>query len=786
MVGLFQIAEGASSELRFVDAPETWILVLIVLPVLAGVALLSYRSEPISTPWKAALGALRFAAIALLCLVLFRPVMVEREEEILPAEVLVMLDDSASMSRVDAYPDEATRTGLTPFAGVQLDDTARVQLARNAATKRLLPALQGKGYLTRALRFDKSAAALADPGSLSAQGLATHLGDSLAGALASHRGRHVTDVIIVSDGRSTGGSPAVDAARSAAAAGIPVHSLLVGDVRPERNLNLELVEAPPNVLEGDEFGVSVRVTSRGLPPGTMTQVMLEELLPSGEERLVTEELIEVNEDSVRVVLVVPPPDVEGARERRLRVSLPPVEDETLLDDNTINLSVGVTPERIRVLYVDGYPRWEYRYLKNLLLRADSHLQAQCYLLSATPDFVQESSRDLPPLRAVPTSRIELLESYDVIILGDVNPYAISPDPARCEEFMESLRDFAEGGGGVLFQAGEYDDPYSFEGTTLEELLPVTLDADTRAAASTDTSREQRPSLESPTAPHQIVRLHPDLEVNRRLWESESGLRGFYWYQTVERAKPGARVLLRHPTDEGAHGRFPLLAVGYYPSGRTMFMALDSTWMWRYRFGDRYHERFWRNAIRWLALGRLKSGNRRVRLDSLKSLWSLEERITVEASVLDEDYRPSEADYQEAWLEDPDGARTRLRMDKVDGREGLYRSGFSIERPGRWRVVLERDGEPPAFTEFEVSLPSLETADPSPDPETLALLGELTSGTALHLSQLEELLEQFPGGEERREPVSTRLNDAWDDWHTLLLALGLLSLEWVLRKRVELV
>ena len=410
---MLQAIEGASREWRLIDAPETWVLVLVVLPILAGVSILSYRSEPISTAWKATLGALRFAAIALLCLVLFRPVMVEREEEILPAEVVVLLDDSASMSRVDAYPDEETRAGLSPFAPGGLDTATRVELARNAATERLFPALQAKGYLTRAMRFDTTSSAMADPKSLSGQGLATHVGDSLRGALASHRGRHVTDVIIVSDGRSTGGAPAVDAARSAAAAGIPVHSLLVGDLRPEKNLSLELIEAPPNVLEGDEFGVSVRIQGRGLPPGTMTQVLLEELLPSGDARLVTEDLVEAGEDAVRVVLVVPPADVEGARERRLRVSLPPVEDETLLDDNTIDLSVAVTPERIRVLYVDGYPRWEYRYLKNLLLRADSHLEAQCYLLSATPDFVQESSRDLPPLTAVPTSRIELLESYDV-------------------------------------------------------------------------------------------------------------------------------------------------------------------------------------------------------------------------------------------------------------------------------------------------------------------------------------------------------------------------------------
>jgi uncharacterized membrane protein len=781
-----QTAEAASREWRFVDLPETWVLVLIVFPLLAGVCILGYRSEPISTRWKLGLGSLRFAAIALLTLVLFRPVIVEREEEIRPAEVIVLLDDSASMARVDSYADEAIREGLSPFAKGALASSTRLDLARNATAKRIGPALESKGYVPRLMRFDSTATSVSDPSTLSGRGRATHLGDSLSAALSSHRGRHVTDVIIVSDGRSTGGSPAVDAARAAAAAGIPVHSLLVGDLRPEKNLSIELIEAPPNVLEGDEFPVSVRIEGRGLEPGTRAQVLLEELTGAGEARLLAEDLVEPDEAGVRVVLIAPPAAREGSRERRLRVSVTPIEDETLLDDNQLQLTVAVTPERIRVLYVDGYPRWEYRYLKNLLLRADSHLEASCYLLSATPDFIQESSKGITPLTSVPTSRRELLENYDVVILGDVNPYSISPDPARCEEFLQSLREFVEGGGGFLAQAGEYDNPYSFEGTALEDLLPITLDGATRLGFSGDTRKEQRPTLESPLAPHQIVRLHADIDTNRRLWEEEDGLRGFYWYQPVTRAKPGASVLLRHPSDEGPYGRYPLLTVGYYPSGRTMFLALDSTWMWRYRFGDRYHERFWRNAVRWLALGRLKSGNRRVRLDSLKARWSLEERITVEARVLDEDFRPAEDAAYEAWLEDPDGTRESIRLDRVEGRDGLYRSSFEVERPGRWHVTLERDGEPPATTEFEVSLPSLETADPSPDPETLIILARLTAGEALHLAELERLLETFPGGEERREPVSTRLEDAWDDWGTLLLALGLLGTEWILRKRVELV
>jgi hypothetical protein len=148
-----------------------------------------------------------------------------------------------------------------------------------------------------------------------------------------------------------------------------------------------------------------------------------------------------------------------------------------------------------VLYIDGYPRWEYRYLKNLLLRADENLVMQVYLLSATVDFVQESSPGLDSLTSVPISRKELLDNYDVVILGDVSPSSISPDPAKCEEFMASLREFVQRGGGLLLQAGEYDNPRDFVDTPLEELVPVVLDATGTIAFEGNTKEDFRPVLE---------------------------------------------------------------------------------------------------------------------------------------------------------------------------------------------------------------------------------------------------------------------------------------------------
>ena len=593
---------------------------------------------------------------------------------------------------------------------------------------------------------------------------------------------------MLSDGRQNGGLPLEEAARAAGAVGVPVHTVVVGDTRPERNALIELVEVPSSVLQEDEIAVTVRVLGRGTEDLPSAQVLLEELDPSDptgrEARLVAEQEVALTDKGERVVLVAPKSDAAG--ERRFRVAVPTLPGETMTDDNRLEVSVHVSATTLRVLYVEGYPRWEYRYLKNLLLRSDKKIEAQCFLLSATPDFPQEASGDLPSLQRVPTTREELLDSYDVVILGDVNPYAISPDPAEGDAFVGALKEFVEAGGGILFQAGEYHDPHSYAGTPLEDLLPVVLDSTGALSFEGNTAIEFNPVLEDPAAPHEVVRLHADPGTNRQLWEGPGGLRGFYWFAPVERAKPGAEVLLRHPTQQNNHGRYPLLVVGYYPAGRTMYLGVDATWMWRYHYGDRYHERFWRNAIRWLALGRLKSGDRRYRLETPRGTFDLDERVTLEARVLDEDFRPSERPSQDVFWSGPGGQTESLTLAGVPDRVGVYRGSLQLDRPGLYRAWIEAGDARVSTTEFEVVLPSRENANPSPDPEALRRLATTTGGRALALADLDELAAELPGDEERREPISSRLDDAWDHWGTLLLALGLLSAEWVLRKRVELV
>jgi uncharacterized membrane protein len=768
------------------------VVVLVVLPLFAAAAWIGYRRESISRAMRATLVTLRLGAFILLGLVLARPVLVERREEVHKAEVLVLLDDSASMRRSDSYGNAELRTALEEASGLQAGTATRLELARGVLERALLPVLRRGDYGVELYSFAEGASPLADLDTLSGRGAATHLGDALYQALAGRRGRNVTDVVVISDGRSNGGISPLEAARSAGVAGIPVHTLVVGDTRAEKNAVLELVDAPGEALEGDEIGVTVRVRGRGTDPDERAQVLLEELESEGEARLLAEEEVTLTEEGDRLVLVAPSAHGLTGGERRLRVSIPHLEGETMVDDNRVEFTVHVTPARVRVLFVEGYPRWEYRFVKTQLLRADQNIVAQCFLLSATKDFPQESSPNLPSLTSVPTTREELLANYDVILLGDVDPYSISPDPKKCEDFLRSLREFVEAGGGLLFQAGEFHNPRALANTPLEDVLPVQLDSSRMLTFEGDTKTEFRPRVEDPAHPHEILRLSTDPETNRSLWEHpQEGLRGFYWYMPVHKVKPGAQVLLRHPTDRNVQTgeNQPLMVLGYFPAGRTVFLGVDSTYRWRYRYGDRYLDTFWRNAIRWLALGRLKSGDRRYRIESSRSTYDIEDRVLLEVRVLDEDFRPSEDPSQKVGWSGPDGVEHELELARESERPGVYRGGLEVERPGVYRAWVEGRiagrTQRASSTEFEVVLPSRENADPAPDPEALRALATKTGGMFLELSRARALAPQFPGGEERRQPISSRLEDAWDDWHTLFIALALLSAEWILRKRSEL-
>ncbi|HKE00563.1 MAG TPA: hypothetical protein VKE69_06105, partial [Planctomycetota bacterium] len=571
---------------------------------------------------------------------------------------------------------------------------------------------------------------------------------------------------------------------------LPIHAVGVGDPLAPSNLSVEIVEAPDVALENDEVVISTRVGGTGVDGVTVPVVLVSEDEEGAEIETLAEASATIQDATTpsRVTLKFKP---KAIGEVRIAVKVPPRPDEALTDDNVARRTIRVKPEKIRVLFVEGYPRWEYLQLMWLLKRADRNIVVHCFLTSADRDFPQECTKGEVPLKEIPSDRRTLLENYDVIILGDVPPEKLGRSREDRDRFMESVREFVRRGGGFLMIAGEYDSPRSYAGTPIQELLPVELGGpEEDALVGTDHSVEFHPRLDSPYYPHEITRLEDDLEKNRRLWEERDSLAGQFWFAPVRKAKPGAEVLLRHPEAKNRYGNLVLAAVTFVPEGRSMFMGIDSTWRWRYVYEDSYFSKFWRRAIRFLALNRLKSGDRRFRLSVERATFELNDRAVLEARVLDDAFQPSGKPKQPAFVK---SARTTkvatVTLDPVTGEPGVYRAAFPVGDEGRYEAWLTDDdtagGKSVASVEFEARLPDRENRNPMLDAATLGAIASITNGKYVPLSRVDEVGRQFLGGGPVEVPEATEVRDLWDTSPTLLVLVCVLAAEWWLRKRAQL-
>jgi hypothetical protein len=690
------------------------------------------------------------------------------------------------MDRQEEYDDEmaeelATAAGLPE--GRSVSDVKRVDLVRsvfgNPVTS-LVPRLEEKVDLEY-YGFSEAARTLTSAAETESAGEATSIGDAMMTALNDLRHRNLSALVVVSDGQNNRGRDPAEVARLAAADGIPVFTIGVGNPAEPRNVAILEVNAPDVALVGDLVAVEVTLTAQGYEnePG---ELVIKDRASGAEFASNSFQLSGGGGQQTETVYFKP--DKEG--EFALEISVPVKPDEQFSDDNRRIHYLRVNPEVIKVLYVEGRPRWEYRYLKNLLLRA-KNFRVQCLLMSASGHFIQESTDDVPALTRFPPTRADLFQ-YDVIILGDVAPDEIDPLQSRgtTEALLKEFQEFVGVGGGFIMIAGQLHSPRDYRGTPIADILPVEIGSLEQMEAEKQDRRAFRPRLPDPLRPHDIVRLETDLKRNRDLLEDdEVGLAPMRWYSAVRRAKPGADLILVHPVNHNTYGPHVLAASTRIPPGRSLYIGFDETWLWRKPYGDRYTERFWRAAVRHVAIGKLRSSDKRFELRTDKDRYNLGEPIQVSVRVLDHDFRPSREDAQLIRVQQADGPAEDWKTFRQE--DGFYERTIRAALPGTYRFWMEDPTQPDnrlSQKSVEVQVPTLEIIRPSLDRSRLAVLAELTSGQYLGLHESEELVRLLQG-ESRRIPVRTEERDLWDRWEVMAALLVLLGAEWILRKRCNL-
>ncbi len=571
---------------------------------------------------------LRIAAVLLLGFILLPQLKLAFQRDRWP-DVVILIDTSASMGRIDPFEDPAVRAKAAELTlAADVPEAHRLQFAqmllngkKTAWLNKLVAEKQVKVHLYAIDEQARLLATLDEPddvdtgrkaiADLKPTGPTSQLGDGLRAVLGAFEGRPPFAVIVLTDGVTTDGEKLSKAAErvgvSSTRKRVPIYTVGLGDRYDPPDLILSDLKSDDVVRKGDELILEARLTVRGPNPPKSAPVILYErqgdkLVERGRQ-MVT---LDPAGKPVPVRIAHTPTEIG---EKTFVLDTPGLPDEAETGDNRLERVVLVTDtKKLKVLLVDGYPRYEFRFLKTLFERETEtekggrSTDLDVLFLDASAGHWQ-LDKSTERLRGVVPTKTQLFE-YDAIIFGDVNP-ALLP---KANQFLTDLAEFVKvKGGGLIFIAGEQATPHKLFETPLGELLPI---APTETASKTGGPSptpenspikvDFKPKLTALGRSHPLFRFTSDEAENDRIWEL---LRGFYWHSSGYRKKPAAEVLATHPT-QSAEGEpnslHPIALQQFVGAGRVMFLGFDETWRWRFRLTEERFDQYWSQAVRTVA------------------------------------------------------------------------------------------------------------------------------------------------------------------------------------------
>ncbi|MBM4038253.1 MAG: hypothetical protein FJ290_07025 [Planctomycetes bacterium] len=640
-------------------------------------------------------------------------------------------------------------------------------------------------------------------------------------------------IVLLTDGQHNAATPVEPLARSIGLRQVPVSSIVFGGgAKPTIDAAVVGLEAPETVYSKDKLYLNADLKLDGLAGKTVRVTLYD-----GETAVDTEE-VRVEADKLRTRVQLADEPKEGGL-HAYRVKVEDVEGEVLASNNERPLAVSVTDDQTRLLVIEGRPRWEFRYLKNLFASRDRTVKLQYVVLH--PDEIPGQPprrrvhasaarpKDEPEATALPENEAEWMK-FDVIVLGDVEP-----DILR-EPQQKILKKFVEDRAGVLIViAGPRHMPHAYASAPLADLLPVTF----KAAETADdyvASPDERFHIElTPEGrEHVITRLKVEPAENLETWAS---LPDLAWRHPITTTKEAALILayalppqapdyMRAGASEGqkpeaeeqkAKGKgqkakggsqnadadaekrqqyireHALFVTHNAALGRVLFVATDHTWRLRYRVGDTHHHRFWGQVLRWATSDKLPAGTNLVKLGTDRPRYSPDQVVRVRAKITQPDFTPVESPDVAAVVYLADKPVLRRKMDYVKNSLGLYSADLGKLDGGTYRVELEApaakdllasEGADKVSTEFfvEPAVPQ-EQIELAANRGLLERIATLTNGRVADPAHAADALAAL--GAATLTLPDRRQWAIWNSWPLLVLIVALAGIEWFIRKRARL-
>jgi uncharacterized membrane protein len=608
---------------------------------------------------------------------------------------------------------------------------------------------------------------VASPEQLQPSGSATHISDGLKQFAAETADLPIGAVVLLTDGADNTGGIAPETMNALGNRRLPVHTIGFGKERLGHDVGLEEVSVPATAIANSRVAATINFSQRGYSGSKATVLVRDhdKTLASREVTLLPDGMLQ----SATLFF-----DAGKATARDVEFSIGLLAGEENLANNVISRPIAISDAKRRILYVEGEPRWEYKFIR----RAeddDPTVQIVSMLRTTENKIYRQGISDPKELDAGFPSRAEDLFGYQAIIIGSVEAGYFTPVQ------QELLREFVDRrGGGMLFLGGRFSlADGGWGGSSVTELLPTFLPASKetfhRDPATAELTDE---GTDSP-----ITRLVDDPVKNADRWKKLTYMMD---YQDPGTPKPGASVLAEMNAN---HRKMPLLITQSYGRGRTAIMATSGTWRWQMSqaLGDPFHDLFWQQLLRWLVSDSpgqvVASVSRRTLLD--------DGHIHLTANVRDRDYMPASDVRAIANFIGPDGLGSLVDMSPVPNEPGAFQVDWDGEKPGSYlaEVTAQRDAvqdgkakeilgrDVITFHRIDGVAENFHTEQ---NRDLLEKLAEQTGGRYWKPSELGSLPNEIsysPAG------ISVRdTKQLWDMPVVFVLLLGLVVTEWLLRRK----
>ena len=726
-------------EFLFASGWPVWLLVVASLAAMTGIGYsLLQRRDALHLGKLIALAGLQIAMVTLVLVLLWRPALSSDRLRAEENAVALLLDTSASMSYGEAEESRLQQAGAALNDGVLDDLSANLEI--------------------RLYAFAEDSIMIESLEQVPLPGAASHLGDAVLGVLREARTSALGAVVLISDGADN--SNELDSARFAeiASFGVPVYTVGVGRESIPEDVELESVSMTTQVTAGSR--VSAQVSIRHARPGTARLKVYD-----GDAILSAEELILPDRDGVTTHWVEF--DIGDAGVKDLRFALDAVPGERNIINNVQSRVIEVPEDRRHILYVEGEPRWEYKFIRRAVEEGSPIRLAS--LLRTTPNkFYRQGIDDPTELEnGFPQDR-ETLFKYDALIIGSYEAAALTP-----EQQQDISAFVSERGGSLLMLAGLRGlADGGWGNSVVADVLPALLPDN---GAPTFMRRPVKVNLTPVGEDSVLTRLDSDRDTNIGLWEEMPEIAD---YQYLDSLKPGAETLLEVDIQGTAH---PLLVHQRYGRGHAYILATGGTWRWQMQLPseDQRHETFWRQMLRAL----VTSSPRPMVLTAERLFYGDDTEVTLRAEIKDKEYMPvADAAVAVSVMTGVGDPVTVVEMRAIPGEPGSYEATIQAEQTGLYRfeaeallgeeilgsaslAVRRADGIAEHF-QIQQNRPLLEN------------LATVTGGQYFALDDLDALVETIQFSD--AGILETEILDLWNMPIVFLLLLLLKAGEWLLR------